>query len=144
MLLSPDIQVNLPEHPEQPIYRFDRYAVHARDFIVEKNGETVTLTPRAFDVLLLLLRHAGHVVEKRRLFDEVWKESFVTDNALTKVIKEIRHALGDPADEPHYIETVPKRGYRFIGKLDDEHGLDGTEVRTSAVSAKGYVEFGSM
>jgi DNA-binding winged helix-turn-helix (wHTH) protein len=102
----------------------------------QRNGEAVTLTPRAFDVLLLLLTHAGHVVEKRQMFDEVWKESFVTDNALTKIIKELRHALGDSADEPSYIETVPKRGYRFIGKLEDVPDVDETECRTYPLSLR--------
>jgi DNA-binding winged helix-turn-helix (wHTH) protein len=54
------------------------------------------------------------VVSKQELFDEVWKESFVTDNALTRMVKEIRQVLGDDADAPRYIETIPKRGYRFI------------------------------
>jgi DNA-binding winged helix-turn-helix (wHTH) protein/TolB-like protein/Flp pilus assembly protein TadD len=120
--------VNLTDHPEQTIYRFDGFTVDAKDFVVEKNGEAVILTPRAFDVLQLLLTNAGHVVEKRQMFDEVWKESFVTDNALTKIIKELRHALGDSADEPRYIETVPKRGYRFIGKLEDMPDVAGAET----------------
>jgi TolB-like protein len=55
-------------------------------------------------------------VEKRELFENVWKESFVSDNALTKIVREIRRAIGDDAGQPLYIETVPKRGYRFIAQ----------------------------
>lgn len=69
-------------------------------------------------MLVFLVRNAGRVVEKSELFGEVWKGTFVSDNALTKIIKEIRHALEDDANAPRYIETVPKRGYRFIGELD--------------------------
>lgn len=98
-------------------YRFDGFSVDAEDFVVEKDGRSVALTPRAFDVLLLLLRNAGHVVDKNQIFEEVWRESFVSDNALTKIIKELRHALSDSAETPHYIETIPKRGYRFIGPV---------------------------
>ncbi|HEX3100237.1 MAG TPA: winged helix-turn-helix domain-containing protein, partial [Pyrinomonadaceae bacterium] len=76
--------------------------------------QNVALTPRAFDVLLFLIKNGGRVVEKQEIFDEVWKDIFVGDNALTKVVKEIRHALADDAGNPHYIETVPKRGYRFL------------------------------
>ena len=133
----PSIQVNLTDHPEKTIYRFDGFTVDAKDFIVEKNGRPVTLTPRAFDVLGLLLVHAGHVVEKRQMFDEVWKEAFVTDNALTKIVKELRHALGDSADEPRYIETVPKRGYRFIGTLEEGPEADETLPAPSTHTVSG-------
>src|SRR5687767_704075 len=114
------VHVNLSDPSVSAIYRFDSFTVDTQDFVVERDGETVTLTPRAFDVLLLLLRNSGHVVEKRQMFDDVWKDAFVSDNALTKIIKELRHALADSADDPRYIETVPKRGYRFIGSLEAE------------------------
>lgn len=95
-------------------YRFDAVVVDRENFRVQKNGRAITLTPRAFDVLMFLLENGGHVVEKQDIFEAVWKDTFVGDNSLTKVIKEIRHALDDSAAEPRYIETVPKRGYRFI------------------------------
>ena len=107
---------------DKNIYRFGEFTVDTREFVVSKNGEAVTLTPRAFDVLILLLRNSGHVVEKRQLFDEVWKDNFVSDNALTKVVRELRHALADSANDPKLIETVPKRGYRFIGEIDSPNG----------------------
>jgi TolB-like protein/DNA-binding winged helix-turn-helix (wHTH) protein/Tfp pilus assembly protein PilF len=106
---------------EECTYRFDGVTVDIANFRVSRNGSTVTLTPRAFDVLRVLLHNSGTVVERRELFDEVWKDTFVTDNALSKVIKELRHALSDSADAPHYIETIPKRGYRFIGTLEPIH-----------------------
>ena len=115
---SPRIDVNTPQTLAKPVYRFDDFVLDAQNFRVSKNGSAVTLTPRAFDVLELLISNAGQVVEKRQLFDEVWGETFVSDNALTKIIKELRHALDDSAEAPRYIETVPKRGYRFIGNLE--------------------------
>jgi TolB-like protein/DNA-binding winged helix-turn-helix (wHTH) protein/Tfp pilus assembly protein PilF len=111
--------VNLTEPSQNGRYRFDGFEVDTHDFVVVRDGEVVTLTPRAFDVLVLLLKNRGHVVEKRQMFDEVWKDSFVSDNALTKVVKELRHALADSAENPRYVETVPKRGYRFIGTLEE-------------------------
>ena len=98
-------------------YRFDHVSVDCKNFRVQKGGQIVTLTPRAFDVLVFLAKNGGRVVEKQEIFDEVWKETFVSDNALTKIIKEIRHALDDDANHPRYIETVPKRGYRLIAEL---------------------------
>ncbi|HKP70966.1 MAG TPA: winged helix-turn-helix domain-containing protein [Pyrinomonadaceae bacterium] len=111
--------MNTTQAPDRNFYRFDDFSVDSQNFRVSKNGTAVTLTPRAFDVLDVLLRNTGQVVEKRQLFDEVWQETFVSDNALTKVIKELRHALHDAADSPRYIETVPKRGYRFIGDVTE-------------------------
>lgn len=100
------------------VFRFDGVTIDAGDFRALKNGLNISLTPRAFDVLLLLIQNRGHVVEKQEIFDAVWKDTIVSDSALTKVIKEIRHAIGDSATEPRYIETVPKRGYRFIGIVE--------------------------
>jgi TolB-like protein/Flp pilus assembly protein TadD len=98
-------------------YNFDDVLIDGRDFVVRKAGETRKITPRAFEVLLYLLERRGRLVEKQELFEAVWKESFVTDNALTRMVKEIRHVIGDAADAPIYIETVPKRGYRFIADV---------------------------
>jgi len=99
-----------------PRYEFDDVVVDSDGFRVLKGGEARPLTPRAFDVLLFLIEQRNRVVEKRELFDQFWSGSFVTDNALTRVIKEIRQAIGDDANAPRYIETIPKRGYRFIGQ----------------------------
>jgi DNA-binding winged helix-turn-helix (wHTH) protein len=92
--------------------------VVSRDcFRVTKEGEARKITPRAFEVLVYLIESRERVVEKQELFEQVWKGTFVSDNALTRMIKEIRHVIGDDADAPRYIQTVPKRGYRFIGEL---------------------------
>lgn len=98
-------------------YEFDDISVDLKNFRVIKNGKSVALAPRAFDVLKLLLEKRGDVAEKQEIFDSVWGDVFVGDNALTKAVKEIRQALGDDALSPRYIETVPKRGYRFIAEL---------------------------
>jgi DNA-binding winged helix-turn-helix (wHTH) protein len=87
-----------------------------------------------FDVLTFLIKNAGRVVEKQEIFDAVWKDTFVGDNALTKVVKEIRHVLEDAADAPRYIETVPKRGYRFIGELKEFYEQIAPEVEKSSTN----------
>lgn len=92
-------------------------SVDTQGFRLQKGDAPRQLTPRAFDVLLFLIEQRGRIVEKPELFNHIWKGAFVTDNALTRVIKEIRRAIGDDANAPRYIETVPKRGYRFIGEI---------------------------
>lgn len=101
-------------------YRFDDVTIDCENFRVQKDGRNITLTPRAFDVLIFLIKNSGRVVEKQEIFDQVWKDTFVGDNALTKIIKEIRQAINDDASQPRYIETVPKRGYRFIANIKNE------------------------
>lgn len=80
------------------------------------------LEPKAFAVLLELLNHAGSVVTRDQLLDRIWGHRSVTPNVLSREITQIRHAIGDCAHTPHYIETVPTLGYRFIAPV--EH-LDG-------------------
>jgi Tol biopolymer transport system component/DNA-binding winged helix-turn-helix (wHTH) protein len=98
-------------------YRFDDVSIDCASLRVEKNSQPRKITPRAFDVLVYLASQHGRIVDKQELFEQVWKESFVTDNALTRAVKEIRQVIGDDADAPRYIETVPKRGYRFIADV---------------------------
>lgn len=101
------------------VYRFDDVVIDCENFRVEKSGQNRTLSPRSFDILVFLIKRRGRAVEKQELFEQIWKDAFVTDNALTRVIKEIRRAIGDDADAPRYIETIPKRGYRFIAEVTE-------------------------
>lgn len=113
-------------------YRFDDIIVDLANFRVYKAHQARPLPPRAFDLLIYLIEHRDRVVEKQELFEQIWKESFVTDNALTRAIKEIRHELDDDAGDPRYIATVHKRGYRFIGDILDQSQLkpaDGVELK---------------
>jgi len=96
-------------------YRFDDFHLDAGNRRLSRNGAPVALSSKYFDVLLLLVSRSGQLVEKHRIFEEVWDGVFVTDAALTQCIKDIRKQLGDDASSPRYIKTVPKHGYVFIG-----------------------------
>ena len=100
-------------------YRFADVAVDVTDFRVRRAEAAQKITPRAFEVLRYLIEHRGRTVEKQELFGEIWRDQFVSDNALTRIIKEIRQTIGDDAAAPRYIETVPKRGYRFIAEVEE-------------------------
>lgn len=106
------------EEPTPSTYYFDDVIVDLATFRVLKSDDSRTLEPRVFDLLIFLIENRGRVVEKQELFEQVWKQAFVTDNALTRAIKEIRRAIGDDASSPRYIETIPKRGYRFIAHVE--------------------------
>jgi DNA-binding winged helix-turn-helix (wHTH) protein len=82
-----------------------------------RGTQGVKLTPKALAVLHQLVQQAGQVVSKEALFQTVWADTVVSDAALTFCIQELRRALRDDAKEPRYIETVHRRGFRFIAPL---------------------------
>ena len=84
---------------------------------LERNGNPVSLTPKAFDLLLLLVENRQRVVEKDELINRIWPDSFVEEGNLKVTISMLRKALEDDADMHHYIETVPRRGYRFVADV---------------------------
>ena len=96
-------------------FRFDSFYLDAQNRQLYRDGELLALNSKYFDVLLLLVSRNGQLVEKRRIFEEVWQGVFVTDAALTQCIKDIRKQLGDDAARPRFIKTVPRHGYIFIG-----------------------------
>ncbi len=75
------------------------------------------LTPKVYEVLQLLVQNSGHMLGKDELLKAVWPDSFVEEGNLTRNISTLRAALGDNSDDHRYIETVPKRGYRFIANV---------------------------
>jgi DNA-binding winged helix-turn-helix (wHTH) protein/Tol biopolymer transport system component len=83
-----------------------------------RDGVKVRLTPKAADLLEVLLESGGQVVPKEALIQRLWPSTFVEDGNLAFHIHQIRHALGDSADHPQYIETIPKRGYRFVWPVE--------------------------
>lgn len=98
-------------------YAFGDVLVDAKAHTVHRGKDACVLEPKAFHVLLFLLCHPGEAVTKDALLDNVWGHRAVTPNVLSRAIAQIRHALGDAARNPRYIETVPTYGYRFIAPL---------------------------
>ncbi len=100
-------------------YSFDDVVVDRANFRVYKGDlkDVLALPPRAFDLLVYLIEHRTRVVDKQEIFEHVWAGAFVTDNALTRAVTDLRRAIGDSAESPRYIETVQKRGYRFIANV---------------------------
>jgi DNA-binding winged helix-turn-helix (wHTH) protein len=85
---------------------------------VSRGEETVRLELKLMEVLVHLAERTGELVSKRELIDAVWKVEVISDGTLTRAIALLRKALGDDARNPRYIETIPKRGYRFIAPVD--------------------------
>ena len=98
-------------------YRFGPFELDAHDRLLTTQGDVVPLTPKALDTLLILVELGGHVVTKDELIERVWPDSFVEQNNLAQNISALRKALGEGAEGLRYIDTVPKRGYRFIAPV---------------------------
>ncbi|MBM3819574.1 MAG: hypothetical protein FJW14_11265 [Acidimicrobiia bacterium] len=96
------------------VFEFGDVRVDLRREEVTRAGQPALLEPKTFEVLRYLIEHRDRLVTKEELLDTVWKDVFVTPNVLTRAIAQVRKALGDEAQDSRYIETVPKRGYRFI------------------------------
>ena len=104
--------------PQNRVYRFAGCELDVHERRLVAHGQPVTLTPKVFDTLALLVEHAGHAVSKDELMAALWPRGFVLESNLTKHIWLIRRALGDDGGESRFIETVPKLGYRFIAPMD--------------------------
>ncbi|MBL8166763.1 MAG: winged helix-turn-helix domain-containing protein [Acidobacteria bacterium] len=85
--------------------------------MMERAGEPLTVTPKVFELLLLLLENAGHVLEKEQLLARLWPDAVVEEANLTRNISRLRKVLDEEAAGTRYIETVPKLGYRFVGEV---------------------------
>jgi len=107
---------------ESAVYRFGDVRVDRQRYRVERGGRAVPLEPRAFDLLVLLVESHGRVLTKKEILDRLWTDTAVTDNALTRIVAQLRKALGDDARESKYIETVPTRGYRWLA--DVQHDIE--------------------
>jgi DNA-binding winged helix-turn-helix (wHTH) protein/Tfp pilus assembly protein PilF len=101
------------------VYYFGSYCLNQTEQQLLRNGEAVRLAPKAFDVLLVLIQNKGCLVTKDKLMAEVWPDAFVEEANLSVNIACLRKALDDGNAERKYIETVPKRGYRFVARLSE-------------------------
>lgn len=104
---------------EKELYEFGQFRLDvAEHFLVRSDSnERVQLSEKAFETLCILVRNAGHLVQKDELMRQVWADSFVEENNLNKCIHVIRRALGEKHGEQQFIETVKKHGFRFVAEV---------------------------
>ena len=122
---------------------FGPFWLDGRNECLWHGSQAISLRPKPFAVLKLLLAHAGQLVSKQQLLDSVWPGTFVGDAVLKDSIRQLREALNDDAGSPVYIETAHRRGYRFIAKVEerpDQNGEFETEpVQTNSQFASGQL-----
>jgi DNA-binding winged helix-turn-helix (wHTH) protein/Flp pilus assembly protein TadD len=130
-------------------FRLGRWVVQPSLNSITLNGTITRLEPKAMEVLVCLAEHAGNVVSKEQLIGKVWTDLFVSDDVLTRCISDLRRALDDNPKAPQVIETIPKRGYRLLKKVElvyapSPHWFQGLEtwlksLRVRRAPGKGWV-----
>src|SRR5437879_6274050 len=104
------------EHLEKRFHDFGKFRVDASRRVLLREGSPVPLTPKAFDILLVLLRNADRIVEKDELMRLVWPGTVVEENNLTRNISSLRKALEEGPADRRFVVTIPGRGYQFAAE----------------------------
>jgi DNA-binding winged helix-turn-helix (wHTH) protein len=102
------------------IYRFGEFAVDVRTRRVLRNEEELHLSPKAFELLVVLIEDRARALSKAELQQKLWPSTYVLETNLAGLVAEIRHLLGDPADDPLYIKTLHRFGYWFVGTVSEQ------------------------
>src|SRR5690349_14000179 len=122
--------------PANPHYRFGDFIVDTDQKLLLRQDKELPLTPKLFETLLILVENGGRIVQKEQFMERLWPHTFVDEANLTSNIRQLRKSLGDNAREPQYIETVTKRGYRFIANVETVNNGDLTATHAPVTSRK--------
>jgi len=114
----------------EPAFCFGPFRLDPPNATLSRGPQAIALKPKVFDVLAYLVRHAGRLVSQDELLQAVWPDTIVGDSSLKSCVRQIRRALGDRVREPRYVETVHRRGYRFIAPVST--GSTPTTVQVTA------------
>ena len=98
-------------------YEFGPFLLNAGERLLLRDGQAITLTPKAFETLLLLVENGGHVLTKEEMLTRLWPDTFVEESNLTNNISLLRRVLGDDSESQQFIQTVPRHGYRFVAAV---------------------------
>src|SRR5215218_4981382 len=100
------------------IHRFSDFTIDIEQKVLLRGGKAIPMAPKVFETLLALVENHGRIVLKEELMKRLWPDTFVEESNLAFNIQQLRKSLGDNAREPLYIETIPRRGYRFIAEVE--------------------------
>jgi len=100
-------------------FRFGTFRLDTAAYQLTKDGQALDLPPKVIDLLALLISQPASLVTKDAILARLWPDVAVTDNAITQVVSELRQALGDDSAAPTFVQTVPRRGYRFIAEVQE-------------------------
>ena len=114
----------MEESPQKKLFRFGVFEADQRTGELRKQGRRMPLQGQPFDILIMLLEQSGHLVSRTQIRERLWPDgTFVDfDHSLNTAVNKIRDVLGDSAASPRFIETLARRGYRFISPVQVESG----------------------
>ena len=115
------------------LYQFGPFRIDSNERLLRRGAEVIPLAPKAIETLLVLAASGGRVVEKDELIKTVWPDTFVEEGGLARNISLLRKALGEDSDGDSYIETIPRRGYRFIAPVSETRDEAAPATRSLAV-----------
>ena len=120
--------------PAQIDYEFGPFRIDASERQLLRDGAVVPLTPKVFDVLLALVENSGHILSKDEVMKLVWSNTAVEEGNIARNISTLRNVLGERPRQHQYIETIPWRGYRFVGNVKEvRHSHSGPGIDSIAV-----------
>ena len=116
---------------------FDNFRLYPTEHLLLRDETPLPLAPKAFDILILLVQNSGHLVKRDTLMETVWPDSFVEETNITVNISLLRKTLGNAREGQPYIETVPRKGYRFNGRVTECEEADEPQIeRTPSPEAE--------
>jgi Tol biopolymer transport system component/DNA-binding winged helix-turn-helix (wHTH) protein len=125
------------------LYEFGPFRLDVDERLLMRDERTAPLPPKVFDTLLVLVENSGRLVSKEELMQSLWPDTFVEESNLTQNISQLRRALGDGATGAKYIETIPKRGYRFVANVQSvvkgDVASSNDESKTESAQVNGQV-----
>ncbi|HEY9502349.1 MAG TPA: transcriptional regulator, partial [Pyrinomonadaceae bacterium] len=113
------------------IHRFSDFTIDIEQKVLLRGGKAIPMAPKVFETLLALVENHGRIVLKEELMKRLWPDTFVEESNLTFNIQQLRKSLGDNAREPFYIETIPRRGYRFIAEVQPLATIPPVQIKTA-------------
>lgn len=113
------------------VYEFGPFRLNPAEKLLQRDGAPVPLTPKVFDLLLVLAENGGRLIERPALLKQIWHDAFVEEGNLSKAMCVLRRALGQEGNDGPYIETIPKRGYRFVAAVQEAQ--DTASLHTSVI-----------
>ena len=117
LTVTTSILMSVPRKDEASVYEFGPFRLDTAERLLLREGEVVPLPPKVIETLLVLVENNGHVLEKDDLIKMLWPDTFVEEGSLSRNISYLRRALGENGSAQPYIETIPRRGYRFVASV---------------------------
>src|SRR5215813_15510924 len=111
---------------------FRPFRLDSANYCLWRSDERVAITPKAFDLLRYLVDRPQQLVTQNEILEALWPKTYVNPEVVKKYILELRKVLGDNADRPLFIETAPKRGYRFVAPVSEEATATSSDAAADA------------